>query len=236
MGAIVLVSGGLDSATTLAIALDAGYECYALFFRYGQRHSKEEKSAEKICRCYSVPLTKIEIPYPHTPHSSLIDKNMALPSNRDVGKMTDIPSTYVPSRNLIFLSYASAYCELWGVNDIFLGVNAMDYSGYPDCRPNFIEAFEKALNFGTKIGLEKGLSIHVPLMTFRKAEIVRIGMELGVPYHFTWSCYTGGRYACGVCDSCILRLKGFREAGYKDPLVYRKRVSKEVQKSEEDAA
>jgi len=220
MRAVVLLSGGLDSSTVLAMALDMGYEVYALSFDYGQRHLKELKSAKKIAEYYKVPHKIIRIDLRQIGGSALTD-DVEVPE-RGIEEIKDeIPITYVPARNTILLSYALAYAEVIDADAIFYGANAIDYSGYPDCRPEYVEAFEHMANLGTKRGAEgRPIKIIAPIIHMTKAEIIKKGMELGVPYELTWSCYRGGEKACGRCDSCLLRLKGFMEAGYEDPLEY----------------
>lgn len=225
--AVILLSGGIDSATTLAIAIADGYEAYALSFDYGQRHSIETEAARRVADSLGAKehrVAKIDL---------RVFGGSALTDDRDVPKQRSqteiangIPITYVPARNTIFLAYALAWAEVVGAADIFLGVNAIDYSGYPDCRPEFIEAFENLANVGTKAGVEgRHFQIHTPLIKFSKAEIIRKGVELGVDLSLTHSCYDPSPegLACGECDSCLLRLKGFREAGIKDPIQYAKR-------------
>ncbi len=222
--ALVLLSGGLDSSTTLAIAVERGYEPYALSFRYGQRHARELEAARRIaehfgCRDWRV----VDLDLAAFGGSALTDPALAVPLDRDEAQIgTGIPITYVPARNLTFLAIATAYAETLGANDVFLGITAVDSSGYPDCRPEFLEAFARAANLATKAGTEDGreLRYHAPLVRMSKAEIVREGTRLGVPWELTWSCYLGGERACGRCDSCQLRLKGFAEAGLRDPLAY----------------
>ncbi len=221
--AVVLLSGGLDSSTCMAIAKDEGYELYALSFDYGQRHKRELESAKEIARHFGAKkhlILKMELD--RIGGSALTDESMAVPDNRDEEHMADeIPITYVPARNTILLSYALAYAEVNDCDAIFIGANALDYSGYPDCRPEYYEAFEEVARLGTKRGVEGDpIEIKYPLIDMTKAEIIRTGISLGVPYEHTWSCYKGGEKACGVCDSCRLRLKGFRESGYEDPLEY----------------
>lgn len=223
--AVVLSSGGLDSTTVIAIAKSEGYEIHSLSFRYGQRHSLEVESAKKISQSMGVEdhfvididLGKIG--------GSALTANYDVPKSRTEEELlAGIPITYVPARNTIFLSYALALAEVLGASDIFIGVNAIDYSGYPDCRPEFIEAFERLANLATKAGVEGGtrISIRAPLIGLTKKEIIRKGIELGVDYGLTHSCYdpTSDGKACGECDSCLLRRKGFREAGIPDPTVY----------------
>lgn len=223
--AVVLLSGGLDSATCVAMAQDQGYEVYALSFRYGQRHSVELEAADRIAKHLRVAEHKTaEIDLTLFGGSALTD-DIDVPKDRDEGEMeSDIPVTYVPARNTIFLSFALAYAEVVGAKDIFIGVNALDYSGYPDCRPEFIRSYEETANLGTKVGVteEERIKIQTPLIDMTKAEIAATGTQLGVDYSMTISCYdpdaTGA--ACGHCDSCLLRQKGFREAGLADPTRY----------------
>ena len=220
MKAVVLLSGGLDSATVLAIALSEGYDVHALSFDYGQRHNRELESAVKIAKYYNVPHKILKIDLRQIGGSALTD-DIDVPEREDAAVSDEIPITYVPARNTILLSYALAYAEVIDADAIFYGANAIDYSGYPDCRPEYIKAFEEVARLGTKRGVEgKPIRILAPLVNLTKAEIIKKGMELGVPYHLTWSCYRGGEKACGRCDSCLLRLKGFMEAGYTDPLEY----------------
>lgn len=221
--AVVLLSGGLDSATVMAMALKDGYDVYAVSFRYGQRHSIEldcavEQAAEGVLQHKIV-----DIDLSSFGGSALTD-DIDVPKHNGVEELTDeIPVTYVPARNTVFLSYALAWAEVLGANDIFIGVNALDYSGYPDCRPEFIEAYETMANLATVAGVKgQKLTIHTPLIDCTKAEIIQRGLELGVDYAKTTSCYdpaTDGR-ACGHCDSCLLRLKGFSEIGKTDPRSY----------------
>ena len=224
--AVVLLSGGVDSATTLAIARKMGFDLCALSFRYGQRHAVELTAAAQIAHANDVSrqLT-VDIDLRRIGGSALTS-DLAVPKSRSVDDMgKDIPVTYVPARNTIFLSYALAWAEVIESSDIFIGVNALDYSGYPDCRPEYIEAYEHMANLATKAGVEKKqrLTIHTPLIALSKAQIIRKGMELGVDYSLTHSCYDPEEdgAACGQCDSCLLRLKGFAEAGIKDPGRYK---------------
>ena len=221
--AIVLLSGGLDSATTLAIARDQGFECYALSFDYGQRHKIELAAAERVARSLGAKEHRVTRIDPGTFHGSALTDDIAVPKSRSEEEMTDIPVTYVPARNLLFLSYALAWAEAIGAGHIFLGVNALDYSGYPDCRPEFIAVFETLACIGTKAGVEgKRFIVHTPLIQMTKAEIVRRAIDLKVDLSLTHSCYDpapDGR-ACGLCDSCQLRRKGFREAGVTDRIAY----------------
>jgi 7-cyano-7-deazaguanine synthase len=223
--AVVLLSGGLDSATALAIAQREGYEAYALSFDYGQRHAFELEAARRVARAAQV---RQHIVFPLNLRSfggSALTADLAVPKDRAEAEMSHgIPVTYVPARNTIFLSIALGWAESLGISDIFIGVNALDYSGYPDCRPEYLNAFELMANLGTKAGIEGKSTwrIHAPLIQMTKAEIIRTGTALGVDYSLTHSCYapdSAGR-SCGRCDSCRLRLKGFAEAGLTDPLDY----------------
>jgi 7-cyano-7-deazaguanine synthase len=221
--AVVLLSGGLDSTTVLAIAKSEGYELYALSFSYGQRHIVELDAARRVAAAIGVAGHRIAEIDLRVFGGSALTGDFVVPKGRDAEEMSHgIPITYVPARNTIFLSFALAWAEVLGANDIFIGVNALDYSGYPDCRPEFIAAFEKMANLATKAGVEgrQALRIHTPLIAMSKAEIVRRGIELGVDYGLTSSCYDPGPSGepCGQCDSCLLRRKGFRENGMEDPL------------------
>ena len=225
--AVVLLSGGIDSTTTLAIAIADGYEAYALSFDYGQRHSIETEAAHRVADSLGAKghrIAKIDL---RVFGGSALTDNIDVPKKRLEKEIArGIPVTYVPARNTIFLAYALAWVEVIPASDIFLGVNAIDYSGYPDCRPEFIEAFETLANLGTKAGVEgRRFQIHMPLIKFSKAEIIRKAVELGVDLSLTHSCYdpTPEGLACGECDSCLLRLKGFREVGMRDPICYRKK-------------
>jgi 7-cyano-7-deazaguanine synthase len=225
--AVVLLSGGIDSTTTLAIALAEGYEAYALSFDYGQRHKIETEAAHRVANSLDAKehcVAKIDL---RVFGGSALTDDVNVPKRRsEIQIAHGIPVTYVPARNTIFLAYALAWAEVIPANDIFLGVNAIDYSGYPDCRPEFIEAFETLANVGTKAGIEsRRFYVHTPLIKFSKAEIIRKAVELGVDLSLTHSCYdpTQEGLACGECDSCLLRLKGFREAGTKDPIRYAKK-------------
>jgi 7-cyano-7-deazaguanine synthase len=222
--AVCLLSGGLDSATCLAYARREGLACYALSFDYGQRHFVELECARRIAAALGAAdhrVAKIDLRI--FGHSALTD-DIAVPKGRGEAEMNrEIPVTYVPARNTIFLSFALAWAEVLGASDIFIGVNALDYSGYPDCRPEFIEAFERMGNLATKSGVEgtTRISIRTPLMQLSKADIVRLGRELKVPFELTHSCYDpdAAGHPCGECDSCLLRARGFREAGWADPAV-----------------
>lgn len=219
--AVVLLSGGLDSSTTLAIARDEGYETYALTFRYGQRHEVEIEKARVIAKHFQVARHIVaEIDLRAFGGSALTD-DIDVPKERDLEHEGGIPVTYVPARNTVFLSFALAWAEVLGAEDIFIGVNAIDYSGYPDCRPEFIRAFEQLADLATKAGVEGKLhlKIHAPLMEMSKSQIIKRGLELGVDYGLTLSCYdpTPEGRPCGFCDACQLREKGFAELGLKDP-------------------
>lgn len=223
--AVVLLSGGLDSTTALAIARKEGYEVHALSFRYGQRHAVELESAARAARALGAKEHLIvDIDLRSIGGSALTDE-IEVPKQRSEQEIgSGIPVTYVPARNTIFLSFALAWAEALDAEDIFIGVNAIDYSGYPDCRPEYIEAFERMANLATKAGVEgrQKLRIHTPLARLTKAEIIKTGLDLGVDYSMTHSCYdpAAGGAACGKCDSCLLRLKGFAQAGAQDPLPY----------------
>ena len=221
--AVVLLSGGLDSATTAAIARAEGYKLFAISFDYGQRHSREIESARAVAKSLGVE-DHIIISFDLRKFgASALTDEIDVPIDRDSDEMgADIPVTYVPARNTIFLSFALAYAESIGAQDIFIGVSQVDYSGYPDCRSEFIEAFENVANLATKAGVEghSNFTIHTPLINLSKAETIKKGLELGVDYSLTWSCYMGGEKACGRCDSCKLRLAGFAEAGSSDLIKY----------------
>ncbi|MFC1645906.1 7-cyano-7-deazaguanine synthase QueC [Candidatus Omnitrophota bacterium] len=213
--AIVLLSGGLDSATTLFYAKKKGYKVCCLIFDYGQRHKREVRSAVKIAKRLKCKyeILKIKLPWKG---SALLDKNIRVPKSTQPG----IPATYVPARNTIFLSFALSFAEAVGASDIFIGANAIDFSGYPDCRPNYYKAFNKLSKLATKAGLEnKAIKIHVPLIRKTKKEIILMAKRLKVPLEMTWSCYKGGKKPCGVCDSCRLRKRGFLQTKTNDPLL-----------------
>lgn len=227
--AVVLLSGGLDSATTLAIAIDQGFVPHVLSFSYGQRHGAELGSVAALCSHYKITNTKlVDIDLTIFGGSALTDLKIDVPKDRDENMMTNIPQTYVPARNTIFLSFALAYAEVIGAENIFIGVNQLDYSGYPDCRREFINAYETMANLATKRGVEGNkVNIRTPLIDLTKSEIIKMGIRLRVPYHLTHSCYDpvfnksdGKWYACRHCDSCLLRRKGFEEAGVVDPTQY----------------
>jgi len=223
--AVCLLSGGLDSSTCLAVAKNEGYDCYAISFDYGQRHRVEIQAAAEVAEALGV-VDHLTVPMDLRPYGgSALTADIAVPKDRAAGTMAQgIPITYVPARNTIFLAHALAWAEVVGAEAIFIGVNSIDYSGYPDCRPEFIEAFEKMANLATRAGVEGRTKIHVatPLAKLSKAGIIRLACRLDVPLQLTHSCYdpdASGR-ACGHCDSCLLRLKGFREVGLEDPVEY----------------
>jgi 7-cyano-7-deazaguanine synthase len=229
--AVVLLSGGLDSATVLAIARREGFEVNALSFSYGQRHSWELEAARRVAAAIGVSNHKTVNLDLRAFGGSALTSEIAVPKGRSVLEMGHrIPITYVPARNTIFLSFALAWAEVLGSSDVFIGVNALDYSGYPDCRPEYIKAFEELANLATRAGVEgiQKLKIHAPLMKLSKAEIIRRGIELGVDYSLTSSCYdpSATGVPCGQCDSCLLRQKGFLDNGIEDPLLHRSRHDK----------
>jgi len=221
--AVILFSGGLDSSTVLAIAQAEGYSCSCLSFRYGQRQEIELQKARIICERAGVRrhlILRLDL---GAIGGSALTADIAVPKDRSPDAMKDeIPVTYVPARNIIFLAHALAWGEVIGAADIFLGINAIDYSGYPDCRPDFLAAFEKMANLGTRMGCtERPFTLHAPLLHLRKSEIIGRGLALGVDYSLTHSCYDPlSELACGRCDACLLRLQGFAEAGYPDPVRY----------------
>lgn len=220
--AVVLLSGGLDSTTVLAMARDQGFVCHTIAFDYGQRHRNELDASAKIAQLLGASTHRVFPIDIGAFGGSALTADIPVPKGRDESVMTDIPVTYVPARNLVFLSIALALAETLNATDLFIGVNALDYSGYPDCRPEFVESFIDTANRATKIGVDgKGIQVHTPLMEMTKAEIVQVGTDLGIEYSMTHSCYDpvdGG--ACGECDSCILRRRGFEQAGIDDPTVY----------------
>jgi len=222
--AVILLSGGLDSATAAAVAKNDGLDLYAMTFSYGQRHSIEIGCARKIALFFGA-ADHVFIDIPSGVFRSALLKNSpaGVPKNRSLDE-SSIPDTYVPARNIIFLSYALAYGESIGARDIYIGANAVDYSGYPDCRPSFFESFTAMANAGTRAGIEGSpFVIHTPLISLKKSEIIRLGMSLGVDYSITHSCYDpdASGVSCGTCDSCCLRKMGFDEAGFDDPIPYR---------------
>lgn len=218
--AVVLFSGGLDSTTALCWALSKGYECLAVSFDYGQRHARENASARAIARRLGVKLYEIKLDFPWFDSCSLVNSKLKLPDVKlsRIGRKGDIPSTYVPGRNLVFASAGVSLADAVGAAAVVLGPNVVDYSGYPDCRPEFYRALEKAAAFGTRRGATGGkIKFLTPLIKLSKAGIARLGLKLKAPLELTWSCYRGGKRPCGHCDSCKLRAKGFADAGLKDP-------------------
>jgi len=215
--AIVLLSGGLDSAVTLFYAVKKGYDCQCLVFDYGQRHKQEIKLARRIAGRAGAKVVIMKLPLPWK-GSSLLDKNKAIPVNRSIKEIKKgIPSTYVPGRNTIFIAVAASFAEAIGASAVFIGAHFEDSSGYPDCRRDYLQAFGNAIRLGTKAGREKKLSLKFPLIGKDKAGIIKLGLELGVPFKLTRSCYQGLRRPCMKCDSCILRQRGFKRARIKDP-------------------
>lgn len=231
--AVILSSGGIDSTTVMAIAKAEGFQIYSLSFRYGQRHAIELEAAKKVAGIYQAKRHLVlDIDLRVIGGSALTD-DLEVPMGRSTEEMNaGIPVTYVPARNTIFLSYALAWAETLGASDLFIGVNALDYSGYPDCRPEYIKAFERMANLATKAAVENRtrITIHVPLITMTKADIIRTGIRLNVNYALTHSCYhpAPSGEACGECDSCLLRKKGFSEAGAPDPTIYVNREKSET--------
>lgn len=219
--AICLFSGGLDSATTLYCAKEEGYEPLALSIYYGQTHSKELESAKKMVSKLGIEHEVVSISLPWG-GSALLDDKISIPNNRQFSEMSsEIPVTYVPARNTIFLSLATSYAEAKNAQAIFIGANAIDYSGYPDCRPEYLAEFETLIRLGTKAGVEgKAIKIKAPLLRLKKSEIIKLAVRLGVPLEYTWSCYRGGERPCGHCDSCLLRAQGFSEAHLEDPALH----------------
>jgi 7-cyano-7-deazaguanine synthase len=222
--AIVLLSGGLDSATALYLAKARGFKCLCLIFDYGQRHKREIKGAKVIAKNAKCKWQVIKISLPWK-GSALLNKKINIPKRNDETtkrRNDEIPVTYVPARNIIFLSFALSFAESIGAGAIFIGAHAQDYSGYPDCRPEFYRAFDRVITCGTKAGLEKRrIVIKAPLINKSKTEIIKLGSRLGVPFALTWSCYKGAKEPCGECDSCYFRAKGFKEAKILDPLIKR---------------
>ena len=227
MKAVILLSGGLDSSTVLYQALADGCECCAISFDYQQRHRKELNSAREVAKKAGVVEHQvIKFDLRQWGGSALTDNSIDLPQERSLEEMSqNIPVTYVPARNTIFLSFAVSYAETIAAERIYIGVNALDYSGYPDCRPDYIQAMQSVFRLGTKQGREGNpINIITPLIDLKKTEIIQLGNKLGVPWDLTWSCYSGGDVACGVCDSCRLRLAAFAELGLTDPVEYAGRL------------
>jgi 7-cyano-7-deazaguanine synthase len=214
--AVVLLSGGLDSATVLYWARHKGYDCHCLVADYGQRHRKELKCARAVAAAAGCPVTVLPIQFPWG-GSSLLDHAQPLPAEKPEPRGTQLPSTYVPGRNTIFIAFALSFAETIGCTTVFIGANAVDYSGYPDCRPKYYAAWRTLLS-----ALGTGIRVQVPLLRLNKSRIIRLGTALGVPYQHTWSCYAGGKYPCGTCDSCRFRAKGFAEAGMPDPALLKR--------------
>lgn len=221
MKAVVLLSGGLDSTVTIAKAIDDGMEVTALSFRYGQRHTRELESAKNVAAHYSIDHVILDIDLSNF-RSALTRNDIEVPEDRRESEMAvDIPDTYVPARNIIMMSIAAGLCESIDADRIYIGANAVDYSGYPDCRPEFFRKFQDMIAAGTKAGVEgRPITIEIPIIDLSKKEIVLLGKELKAPLELTWSCYNGREKACGKCDSCKLRLKGFQDAGTTDPVEY----------------
>ena len=220
--AVVLLSGGLDSSVTMAMAIDEGYTVHALTLDYGQRHQRELDAARSMASHHGAEFKVARVDLSAFGGSALTDASISIPSDTPEDDIGDaIPPTYVPARNTVFLSMALAWAEALDADAVFIGANSVDYSGYPDCRPEYIDAMQRAVDLGTKRGVEgRPIAIRAPILTYTKADIVRKGIELGVPFHLTWSCYQGRSLACGRCDSCQLRLRGFAEAGAVDPIGY----------------
>lgn len=221
--AVVLLSGGLDSTTALYLAKEQGFEVYSISFNYGQRHNKELECAKNIAEKAGVKQhIVVNTNMDAWGGSALTDESIEVPEGDENRK--DIPVTYVPARNMIFLAYAASYAEVVGAQDVFIGVSQVDYSGYVDCREDFIKAMENAINMGTVCAVEQGkkIKVHAPFMFMTKTQEIELGMKLGVDYSDTWTCYKGDELPCGECDSCILRIKAFEEAGFQDPLQYKK--------------
>lgn len=219
--AVILLSGGLDSTTCMSVAHQEGFELYPISFNYGQRHQRELESAKAVADYYQVKEHRI-FEIDNVGGSALTDPSISVPEYQDE---EGIPVTYVPARNILFLSYALGYAEVLEAEAIFIGVSSIDYSGYPDCRPEFIEAFQQVVRVGTKAGVEgKAITIRTPLIQLTKAATIQLAVANGAPLHLTTSCYKGGAKACGICDSCTLRLKGFKEAGLADPVPYETQV------------
>ncbi|MFA5881188.1 MAG: 7-cyano-7-deazaguanine synthase QueC [Eubacteriales bacterium] len=220
MKAVVLLSGGLDSTVCMSVAEAAGYELFPMSFKYGQRHDREIVSAQNIANYYGVKKHLIITTNMDDIGGSALTADIDVPAGDE--NRGDIPVTYVPARNLIFLSYALGYAEVLDARKIYIGVNALDYSGYPDCRPEFIERFQHLADYTTKAAVQdkRVIKVETPLINMTKADIIQLGQKNNAPLHLTTSCYRGGEQACGTCDSCLLRLRGFKQAGCKDPIEY----------------
>lgn len=220
MKAVILLSGGLDSTVCMSLALRQGYEIFPISFAYGQRHDREIEQAKRVAEYYGVKKHLIISTNLDAIGGSALTADIEVPEGDE--RREEIPVTYVPARNLIFLSYGLGYAEVLGAETVFIGVNAVDYSGYPDCRPEFIDRFQELADYTTKAAVQDGQKIRVktPLISLTKAEIIQLGIENKAPLHLTTSCYQGGAKACGHCDSCVLRRRGFQEAGYIDPIPY----------------
>lgn len=220
MKAVILLSGGLDSTVCMSVAKMEGYELFPISFSYGQRHNRELECAKSVARYYNVEKHLVINTNMDAIGGSALTDDIEVPEGDE--NRQDIPITYVPARNLIFLSYALGYAEVLNAGRIYIGVNAVDYSGYPDCRPEFIDRFQQLADYSTKAGTQdqKHIKVETPLMNLSKGEIIRLGIKNNAPLNLTTSCYRGGELACGTCDSCILRLRGFKEAGFEDPVPY----------------
>lgn len=217
--AVILLSGGLDSAVALYYAKDKGYLCHCLNFDYGQRHSVEIENARQLAREAGAQFTAIKLPF-FWKGSSLVDLSKDIPRRRKIDEIrSGVPSTYVPARNTVFLSIAASFAEATGAEVIFIGAHSEDSSGYPDCRREYLETFNRVIKLGTRAGCEGRLRLEFPLIDKGKKDIIRLGSSLGVPFQYAWSCYAGGKRPCMTCDSCILRAKGFKEAGMEDPIM-----------------
>ncbi len=223
MKAVVLLSGGLDSTVCMSVAKKEGYELFPISFSYGQRHNRELECAKSVANYYNVDKHLIINTNMDAIGGSALTDDIEVPEGDE--NRQDIPVTYVPARNLIFLSYALGYAEVLDAAKIYIGVNAVDYSGYPDCRPEFIDRFQNLADYSTKAGTQdsKHIKVETPLIHLTKAEIITLGMKNDAPLNLTTSCYRGGELACGTCDSCVLRLRGFKEAGCEDPILYQQR-------------
>ncbi len=227
--AVALLSGGIDSSTATALARHQGYEVYAISFDYGQRHQRELEAARAVGKSLGVKDHRIVRFDLRQWGGSALTDDLTLPLDRPLDEISvGIPITYVPARNTIFLAFALSYAEASGCDTLFFGANQLDYSGYPDCRSEYLQAFERMANLATKVAVEGQVRFHIeaPLLNLRKSEIIRRGLDLGVDYALTWSCYQGRPQACGRCDSCLLRLKGFEELGIEDPIEYETIVAK----------